>query len=190
MIELSKIAAISGQGGLFEIKTALKNGVMMESLDEKKTKIVASATSKVSILSEISIYTTTADGSVSLESVLKSLHKKHGVSLPVSSKSDGADLKNLLKGVLNEVDFDRVYVSDIKKVVTWYGILVVNTPELFVKAPEVEKSEEHKSETTTEASFESTQELKPAKKAKAPKAEQEKGKPEEPKAKKPAAMKK
>jgi hypothetical protein len=143
MIELSKIAAIAGQGGLFLIKTPLKNGVMMESLDEKKTRIVAGATSKVSILSEISIYTQTADGAVSLESVLKSLHEKYGKNLPASSKSDGADLKKLLESVLPEVDMERVYVSDIKKLVSWYMVLQQQAPEIFEEKKEkVEKIEE------------------------------------------------
>ena len=161
MIELSKIAAIAGMGGLFQIKSALRNGVLLESLDEKKTKIVPGTTSKVSVLSEISIYTTTADGSVSLESILKSLHEKYGTNLPANSKSDGADLKNLLKSVLPEVDFDRVYVSDIKKLVMWYGILVVQAPGLLTKKA-VEESKE-------DAAAEKVADEKPAKKAKAPK---------------------
>jgi hypothetical protein len=182
MIELSKIAALAGQPGLFQIKTPLKNGVMMESLDEKKTKVVAGATSKVSVLSEISIYTQSADGSVSLESVLQSLHEKYGDSLPANSKSDGADLKNLLKSVLTEVDFDRVYVSDIKKLVTWYGILVANNPEIFGKPVSETKAEEKSEE-------------KPAKKPKVAKAEpnenvEKEKKAAEPKPKKPAAPKK
>jgi len=181
MIELSKIAAISGQGGLFLITSPLKNGVLMESLDEKKTKVVAGSTSKVSILSEISIYTVTSEGSVSLESVLKSLYLKHGSTLPVSAKSDGADLKNLLSGVLKEVDLDRVYVSDIKKLVNWYGILSVYAQEIL--KPEVK--EEAKEEVKAEA--------KPAKKEKAVKSDEaeaaETPEGEKPKAKKAPAKK-
>ena len=177
MIELSKIAAIAGMGGLFEIKTPLKNGVMMESLDEKKTKVVAGATSKVSILSEISIYTTTADGSVSLESVLKSLNEKYGFDIPANSKSDGADLKKVLKSVLPEVDFDRVYVSDIKKLVIWYGILAVSNPGFFVKPEKPEVPANEKSE-------------KPVKKAKATITESEEPPAAEVKVKKAAAKKK
>jgi hypothetical protein len=153
MIELSKIAAIAGQGGLFQIKTPLKNGVMMESLDEKKTRFVAGPTSKVSILSEISIYTKTAEGSVSLESVLKNLHKKFGKQLPANPKSDGADLKKLLESVLPEVDLERVYVSDIKKLVSWYIILLANAPDVLQEfvteeiKTEVEEKEQKKPTT-------------------------------------------
>jgi hypothetical protein len=113
---------------------------MLESLDDKKTKMVAGAHSKVSILSEISIYTTTADGSVPLEEVLKSLFSLYGENLPVTSKSDSADLRKVLTSVLKEADLERVYVSDIKKLVSWYQILVKFAPEVLkaavVEAPE------------------------------------------------------
>ena len=131
MNEISKLAAISGEGGLFVITTALKNGVMMESLDDKKTRIVAGAHSKVSVLSEISIYTTTQEGSVSLESVLKSIYNLYGKDLKVTAKSDAADLRSLLTSVLKEADLDRVYASDIKKLVSWYHILVKYAPEVL-----------------------------------------------------------
>jgi len=140
MTEITKLAAISGEGGLFVITTPLKNGVMLESLDDKKTKMVAGAHSKVSILSEISIYTTTSDGSVPLEDVLKSLFSLYGENLPVTSKSDSADLRKVLTSVLKEADLERVYVSDIKKLVSWYHILVKFAPEVLkaavVEAPE------------------------------------------------------
>lgn len=139
MFELTKIAAMAGQGGLFSIHTALKNGVVLESLDDKKTKLVAGATSKVSILSEISIYTTTGDGSVSLESVLQALYAKHKGTSSVSSKSDGSELRQFLVEVLPETDFDRVYVSDIKKLANWYNILVQHAPEVL-KPKETEKA--------------------------------------------------
>jgi len=149
MMELSKIAAIAGQSGLYIISSPLKNGVLMESLDEKKARSVANATSKVSILSEISIYTITSDGSVPLEQVLKALYVKYGKTLPATAKSDGADLKSLLKSVLEEVDFDRVYVSDIKKLTSWYHILAEHATELLMseepkaaEAPVAEAGEE------------------------------------------------
>jgi Domain of unknown function (DUF5606) len=148
MTEITKLAAISGEGGLFVIATPLKNGVMLESLDDKKTKMVAGAHSKVSILSEISIYTTTADGSVPLEDVLKSLFSLYGENLPVTSKSDSADLRKVLTSVLKEADLERVYVSDIKKLVSWYHILVKFAPEVLKAsvAEAVEPAAEEKAE--------------------------------------------
>jgi len=164
MMELSKIAAIAGQSGLYVISSPLKNGVLMESLDEKKAKSVANATSKVSILSEISIYTITSDGSVPLEQVLKALYVKYGKTLPATAKSDGADLKSLLKSVLEDVDFDRVYVSDIKKLTTWYHILAEHATELL-------KSEEPKAAEAPVAEPAGEPSKPKAKKAPAKKAE-------------------
>ena len=143
MEELSKIAAIAGQGGLFKVVTPLKNGVVMESLDDKKTKQVAGPSSKVSILSEISVYTTSADGAVLLADIFLDWFAKFGATLPVNSKSDGADLRKTLLSVLPDADMDRVYSSDIKKMVTWYQILATQLPELFsVKSAESAPAEE------------------------------------------------
>lgn len=151
MSELSKIAAISGEGGLFLIHAPVKNGVVMESLDEKKIKTVAGPSSKVSVLSEISIFTTTSEGSVPLESVLKSLHDTYKKSLPVTSKSDAADLKKVLLEALPEADLDRVYISDIKKLVSWYHILVNQLPGLWEEKEEKEeKAEKPKAEEKAE----------------------------------------
>lgn len=146
MPELSRIAAVAGHGGLFSVHTALKNGVVLESLDEKKTKLVAGATSKVSILSEISIYTTTGEGSVPLESVLKDLYKIHGGQAPYSAKSDGSDLRKFLLQALPNADFERVYVSDIKKLANWYNLLATNYPEVLSgDESKMEESEEARS---------------------------------------------
>jgi hypothetical protein len=146
MTEISKLAAISGEGGLFVITAALKNGVMMESLDDKKNRVVAGANSKVSVLSEISIYTTTSEGSVPLEDVLKSIYSLYGANLPVTSKSDASDLKKVLVSVLKEADLDRVYTSDIKKLVSWYHILVRFAPEVLGAGEVLDNGESAKGE--------------------------------------------
>lgn len=134
-MELSEIASISGKGGLYQVLKPGKSGVLLESLDETKTRIVAGATQRLSLLSEISIYTTTKEGTVALEEVLKKIHADFGTDLGVDANSDASELKSFLKSVLPEYDEDRVYVSDIKKLVKWYGILVTVAPELFKAAP-------------------------------------------------------
>jgi hypothetical protein len=70
---LADIASISGKGGLFKVVAPTKSGVILESLDETKTKLVATTSHKLSLLHEISIYTTTKEGTVPLEEVLKSM---------------------------------------------------------------------------------------------------------------------
>jgi hypothetical protein len=144
-MELQEIAAISGRGGLFRVLKPTKGGVILESLDEAKIKIVAAASQKLSLLKEISIYTTTQKGTVSLEEVLQKIHKDFGNDIGLTSESDPTELKSFLKSVLPEYDESRVYVSDIKKLVKWYQIILQQVPEILtapikeVEAPTEEK---------------------------------------------------
>lgn len=136
-MELSEIASISGKGGLFKVIKPGNAGVLLESLDGTKTKLVAGASQRMSLLSEISIYTTTKEGTVALVEVLKKINKDFGNDLGVDGNSESNELKSFLKSVLPDYDQDRVYVSDIKKLVKWYSILQEYAPEVFT-----EKSEE------------------------------------------------
>jgi hypothetical protein len=133
---LSDIASVSGKGGLFKVLKPGKSGVLLESMDTAKTKLVAGASNRISILSEISIYTTTKEGTVALEDVLKKIKATYGADLGVDSESDGVELKAFLKSVLPEFDENRVYVSDMKKLVKWYGILLKEAPEVLEKSEE------------------------------------------------------
>lgn len=130
-MELKDIASISGRGGLFRILKPGKAGVILESLDEAKTKLVAGGKERMSVLNEISIYTTTKEGTVSLLEVIKKIKKEFGSEMGVTPESDNAKLKAFLKSVLPEFDENRVYVSDIKKLVKWYTILLKEAPEAF-----------------------------------------------------------
>lgn len=132
-MELTEIASISGKGGLFKVLKPGKAGVLLESMDASKTRIVASATQRLSLLNEISIYTTTKEGTVPLEEVLKKINQEYKNDLGVDANSDGSELKAFLKSVLPTFDEDRVYVSDIKKLVKWYGILLEQAPEVFTE---------------------------------------------------------
>ncbi len=133
-MELAEIASISGKGGLFKVLKPGKAGVVLESLDESKTKIVAGASQRMSLLSEISIYTNTKEGTVALEDVLKKINKDFGTDLGVDANSEANELKAFMKSVLPEYDENRVYVSDIKKLLKWYGILVTVAPEIFASS--------------------------------------------------------
>jgi Fe2+ transport system protein B len=132
-MELTEIASISGKGGLFKVLKPGKSGVLLESMDAAKTRIVASATQRLSLLSEISIYTTTKEGTAPLDEVLKKINQEYKNDLGVDANSDGSELKAFLKSVLPTFDEDRVYVSDIKKLVKWYGILLEQAPEVFTE---------------------------------------------------------
>ncbi|WP_370089448.1 DUF5606 domain-containing protein [Ekhidna sp.] len=141
-MEFSDIASVSGKGTLFNIIQPTRTGVILESLDEHKKKMVATMHNKVSILSEISIYTTDAEGAVPLEDVMRKIHKEFNGDTDLDKNSSPEELKAFLKFVLPEYDEARVYVSDIKKVVSWYDQLVKQAPEVLE-----EKKEEKKKET-------------------------------------------
>lgn len=130
-MELKDLASVSGKGGLFKVLKPGKSGVLLESLDETKTKIVAGATNRLSLLQEISIYTRTKEGSTPLESVLKKIHKEFGDDPGVDANSDSAELKAFMKSVLPEFDEDRVYTSDIKKLIKWYELIRKYAPEIL-----------------------------------------------------------
>jgi hypothetical protein len=182
---LSEIATVSGKGGLFKVLAPTKSGVILESLDESKTKLVATTNHKLSLLNEISIYTTTKEGTVALAEVLKKISKEYGDDLGVDANSDTNELKSFLKSILPDFDENRVYTSDIKKLVKWYAILSKYAPEIMSEEAQADEPKaEGKAEEKTKAP---ANESKPnAEKAEAkPKAKAEaKGKSDEKKDKK------
>jgi hypothetical protein len=142
--DLKELAAISGQSGLFRLLKPARHGVLVESLDAKAARSLAPASNKVSLLSEIGIYSQDSDETVPLTEVFENIYQKHGTSLPVTNKSSEAELTSFLAEVLPEYDRERVYLSDIKKLVTWYGIVSQHRPyeEAAAEAPATETTEE------------------------------------------------
>ena len=136
---LQDIASVSGKSGLFKIVSPTRSGVILESLDEAKTKLVASSNQRISVLSEISIYTKTKEGSSPLLDVLKKIKTDFNSDLDVDESSDAAELKSLLKSVLPDFDETKVYVSDMKKLVRWYSILLKEAPEIFESVNEAKQ---------------------------------------------------
>lgn len=121
---LEKILSISGRPGLYQIVTQTRTGAVVESLIDKK-RITVGAHSNISILSEIAIYTLTEE--IPLREVLKKIEEKHnGAPTEVSHKASKDKLEELFFEVLPDYDEDRVYTSDIKKVIQWYNILQKN----------------------------------------------------------------
>ncbi|GAB3535220.1 DUF5606 domain-containing protein [Pontibacter brevis] len=122
-IDLRQVAAISGMSGLYRVVKPTRTGVIVESLEENPKNLVAQARHRMSLLDEISIYTTDEEGTVPLAEVFDLMHQKYGDDLPISEKPDSEEYKNLLAEVLPEYDEERVYVSDMKKLVNWYYIV-------------------------------------------------------------------
>jgi len=142
-MDLKDIAAVSGKSGLYKVIKPTRTGLILETLDEVKGKLIAGATNKVSLLNEISVFTTGEEVSASLATVLVNIHKKYGNSIPVDSKASNNELFDFLAQALPEFDREKVYPSDIKKLVTWYGILTKHAPEKFTEEePKVEELKE------------------------------------------------
>lgn len=140
-MELKEIAAVSGKQGLFQILKPTRNGVVLESLDEQKAKLVISSNTKISILKDISMYTTSGDGNMQLADILIKVKETFGTALPVSAKSDEKELRDFFVKVVPDYDAERVYGSDIKKLVSWYGILAKYSPEVLEPQKEEAKAE-------------------------------------------------
>ena len=134
-MELKEILAISGQPGLYKYVAQSTNGVIVESLLDGK-RMNASASSKVSALTEISIFTEGDD--LPLADVFTNIYNHTGGKEAISHKEAPEKLKAAFAEVLPDYDRDRVHVSDMKKVFMWYNILLgAGFPEF--KLPETEE---------------------------------------------------
>ena len=168
--ELQELAAISGMPGLYRLVRAARHGVLVESLDEKATRTLAPARNKVSLLSEISIYTQDPDETVPLTEVFERIYQKHGTGSPVTAKSSESELTDFLAGVIPDYDRDRVYLSDIKKLASWYGIVSKHRPYQEGPAAAEAAAETTEAATDAPATVEAEAPKAKAKTAKAPKA--------------------
>jgi hypothetical protein len=118
-MNLQGIVAVSGKPGLWKALTQNKSGFVLESLDEKKTKLVANiSTAKLAALDEITIFG--EDDDIRLTAIFERM--KAAASVP-DAKADGNKLRAFFREVAPDHDEEKVYTSDIKKVVSWFGIL-------------------------------------------------------------------
>jgi hypothetical protein len=145
-MNLKDILAISGERTLFKFIAQGKNAVIVENLETGR-RISAGATAKVSALEEISIFTTGED--MPLGKVMDKIWEKENGGETLSYKLPDNDLKKYFGEAFPEYDKDRVYTSDIRKVLHWYNIL--HKLNLLVKEEEGKKEEETAAEATTEA---------------------------------------
>ncbi len=149
-MKFSEIAAISGKSGLFKVLKPTRTGVIVESLADDKKRMAINTNHKVSVLNEISIYAHTEEGTVPLQDVFREIHTTFAGELPVTNQSNEAELFDFLKKVLPNFDEDKVYASDIKKLVNWYHIIVGISPDLFNKEQE-EAEKQDKEEKSASA---------------------------------------
>jgi hypothetical protein len=137
---LSKILSITGRPGLYKLISTNKNLNIVESLADGK-RIPVYPQEKVVALSDVSIYTT--DGDAPLRDVLRNIkEKEQGQKVALGNKSTGSELLTYLEGVLPDYSRESVYASDVKKMISWYNILMENGISLEKEEKEPETEDE------------------------------------------------
>mgnify|MGYP005993602397 CR=1 FL=1 len=119
-MNLSRIIAISGKGGLFTVAGQSKNNVIVESVIDGK-KFPAFSSNRISALEDISIYT--YEGDELLSDIYKLIFEQEKGGKAPSHKDNVENLKKYLRGIIPEYDEERVFTSDIKKLFQWYNLL-------------------------------------------------------------------
>ncbi len=150
MIDLTGIISISGQPGLYKIIAQSKNGIIVEGLSDKK-RINVYASTKVSTLSDISMFTTGDDKPI--EAIMHNIFTKEKAGLAIDNKADDKAVEAYFASVLPEYDKDRVYVSNMRKLFTWYNTLQTtgNLKEKEEKSLDESKEEKVKSKIAAES---------------------------------------
>jgi uncharacterized protein DUF6852/uncharacterized protein DUF5606 len=128
-MEYNRIVAVTGMPGLFEVMNSKTDGAIVRSLEDRTTKFVSSRVHNLSHLESIEIYTTKDNATLS---DLFTAMKENKTALP--DVKDNKSLKDYFQKVYPDLDFERVYASDMKKMVKWYETLLQNEVDFSVKA--------------------------------------------------------
>ncbi len=163
-MEYNKLVAVTGLSGLFELISSKTDGAIVKSLEDGTTKFAATRRHQFSHIESIEIYTT--GDNVNLAEVLKVME---GSSEPLPDVKNDKDVRAYFQKVYPSMDFDRVYTSDMKKMVKWLGIIKKNNIEIELPKEEVEEKAEVKAEVKVEAEVEGKVEVEEEKKVPAKK---------------------
>jgi len=161
-MELKEILSVSGKSGLFKVVAQTKNGAIVESLIDKK-RFPVFTSDKISSLADISVFCEAEE--MPLKDVLKRIYDKENAQKTINHNEAPEKLKAYFLEVLPEYDKERVYVSDIKKVINWYNLLLEN---------EMLNFEEPKDEAEVNAEAISDEKVEDAEKETADKTEEKK----------------
>ncbi len=159
-ISITDVVAITGQPGLFRLLKSNDNAIVVESLEAKPKRQLVKGNMMVSKLTDVSIYT--EDDSEPLAEVLLKIKSEYGDELPITKKSSNTDLMEFLRKVLPDFDDERVYPSNVKKLVTWYNILIREKVDFTLPEEETEENTESPEENKPKAKKE-TESKSPAK---------------------------
>ncbi|WP_111709222.1 DUF5606 family protein [Lutibacter citreus] len=137
-MELKDIVSVNGKPGLFEIKAQSKGGIIVKSLIDGK-KFPVTVTHNMSALNEIAIYT--YEEEVPLRIIFKAIAEKENGKESISHKESGKVLTSFFREILPNFDEERVYTSNIKKILQWYNLLASKNFD-FTAIQEVEEETE------------------------------------------------
>ena len=183
-MEYREIVAVTGLGGLYQLLTTKSDGAIVRNVADKTTKFISARQHNVTPLESIEVYTT--GDNVRLHNVFqKMLEQETKIPLVDVKKADDKAIKLYFTNIFPEFDQERVYVSDMKKMLKWYEVLKLNDLLRFETEEEVATAPEQDA-----APAEVVAEEKPAKKAKAKKTEETSAAEGEEKPKKTAKKKK
>lgn len=157
-MEYGKIIAITGLPGLFELMSSKSDGAIVRSLDDKSSRFVSSRVHNFSHLESIEVFTTGEN--VNLSEVFQAMEKSDA---KIPDGKDAKEIKAYFEKVYGDLDFDRVYNSDMKKMVKWFNSLKEN--EVEIKIRNYEEDEPVEEQAVEEKKAEKAEEEKPKKTA-------------------------
>jgi hypothetical protein len=131
-MEYNKLVSVTGLPGLFELLSSKSDGAVVRSLDDNTTKFVSSRQHNFSHLESIEVYTT--KDNTNLAELFNAM-KENAEKVP-DANADAKTLKAYFEKVYPDLDFERVYMSDMKKMVKWFHIIVKNNIDIKVKSEE------------------------------------------------------
>ncbi|MDB5262310.1 MAG: hypothetical protein JWQ14_1591 [Adhaeribacter sp.] len=149
-VDLKDIASIAGMSGLYRVVSPSRNGIVVETLDEKNNRFVAQAKHRISLLSEISVYQQNTEETLPLAEVFDRIRQQQGQEVGLTSKSSNSELTQFMESIVPDYDRERVYVSDIKKIAGWYNIVSKQVPFTEAEPSEEESTESVKTKTGPE----------------------------------------
>ena len=137
-MEYNKLISVTGFSGLFELITSKTDGAIVRSLEDNTTKFVSSRIHQFSHLESIEVYTT--DENINLADLFK---KMDASETPIPSEKDNKAVLGYFKTITPELDFERVYTSDMKKMVRWFNVIKKHNIEIKLTESTEEEDTEH-----------------------------------------------
>jgi hypothetical protein len=121
-MDLKEIISITGKAGLYKVVARAPKNFIVESIDESKTRFSVSATQQVAVLDEITVYTRN-DENIPLKTIFENIDAKKADTIIPSPKDNPVNIRDFFKTIAPGYDEERVYISDMKKILKWYELI-------------------------------------------------------------------